>query len=301
MIYTRGRYTAHSTRRRNNMGDPLNWIMTGDEIPPGIPKSHETMLDEFDWTKEVGRVDMDGDIVYLDSFLISGLDGRNSHFRAVQDFRKRGENKLESKLCDEFPLIHIGAFPHNVSLYYVVSSVEELINDNHLMLDFPMFGGYVAYERNLGENEVESLCDDVRNRFEEIHRETSEYPVEIHWGFLPKVEQSPNMFYFASDDGFLTGRDVYPNQQSSHSIFFNYNDIINRSISEREPKRLLHFASPETGGSDPTTTPTVEEVSFKFYPAMGDIIDSSIEIPLLELDLEIRDCLQIRVGKEVSS
>lgn len=275
--------------------------MTVDEIPSGIPKSHEMMLDEFDWTEEVGCVDMDGNIVYLDSFLISGLGSRSSQFRAVQDFRKRGEHKLEFKLCDEFPLIHIGTFPHNVSLYHVVSSVDELINENHLKVDFPMFGGYVAYERNLGESEVESLSDNVRNRFEELLSEILEYPIEIHWGFLPNVEQSPNMFYFASDDGFLTGSDVYPNQQAPHSIFFNYNDIIHTPISKREPKRLLHFASPEAGGSDPTTTPTVEEVSVKFNPATGNLIDSSIEIPLLELDLEIRDHLQIRVGTEVSS
>ncbi|WP_336022459.1 hypothetical protein [Halobellus salinisoli] len=275
--------------------------MTVDEISSGIPKSHKTMLDEFEWSNEVGRVDMAGNVVYFDSFLISGLGSRSSHFRAVQDFRKRGEHKLESKLCDEFPLIHIGTFPHNVSLYYVLSSVDELINDNHLKVDFPMFGGYVAYERDLGENAVESLSDDVRNRFEELLNKTLEYPVKVHWGSLPNVEQSPNMFYFATDDGFLTGSDVYPNQQAPHSIFFNYNDIINTPISERKPKRLLHFASPETGGSGPTTTPTVEEVSLKFNPATGDLIDSSIEIPLLELDLEIRDYLQIRVGTEVSS
>lgn len=266
-----------------------------------VPASHRTMLSEFNWVDEIGHVEVGDETRYFDTFMLSGPTLRKEATDAIDTFRKKTEQALERELCQDFPVLHAGGFPFHKSIHYVTSTLKQLRDEHYLRTDFPMFGGYIAYDEGVDESRVDEIYKTVRMRFEELTKSQNSKIVQINWGFLPHIYNFPNTFYFAPDDEWLVASDQYRNQKAEHPLFFDYNDILLESIEERNPKDSLEFRSPQETESKLETNPTLKDISISFKPGEHTDENGGFDIPIMKLQFELRDSFAIQFMGEVKS
>ena len=263
------------------------------------PLSHATMREELEWDDGIGTADLPNITQHFDFFWISGPLLRSDSFSVIDAFRDRIEMKLEKNITERHPVHHVGAFPHHQSLYYTVSPMEKLWNEYTLKVDFPLFGGFVAYDKSTNIDHIENLYRSVRDDICDILESSLEFNISVYWGFLGDVPISPNVFYFAREDGFLTASDQFSNQVSPHSIIFDYHDIVTAPISERDPDQSVEFETIHGNGDSPSEDTSISDIDIVFKSIPGGTAYDDLRIPLTKLQVEIRSPMKIEFSSGV--
>lgn len=282
------------------------------QIKNRITSSHRELTETLKWENNHRKVQ---DLT-IDSFWLRTPMSRELSFEIIDCYRQLIEPTLEKLITERFPVVHVGAFPHHKTLYYATSTIEELIQDHYLEIDFPMLGGYVGYKRGLSSTVIEEQQSKVRDSIETVFDHFSRNAKtlmgefnnswDIYWGSIEDAVQHPNMIYFCKSDGFLYGSDEFENQIAPHSILFDYQDLLlgNRDYEDMND-RQLEFRRPSDHSQSRKVSP--ENVSFLFEKEdEGPQEDSSAnmtevaEIPLTDIEVNLRSHMVFKFCNRVS-
>lgn len=281
-------------------------IDQGGDCSSGVintSSSLRRMLSKLNWETEPA-IAVEDPVKLLDSFWVSFPPYTNP-WKPIDKLRRK-QDELENHIHNQFSFIeHVGSFPFFKTLYYAISSITDLKEDQYIKTDYPLIGGYVGYETGITRNEIEPEFRHVRKEVEKKLDELSQ-EVTVFWGHISEVLQYPNILYFPKDDSFLYAEVDAPESRNTQSIFFDYVDIVTSPLESRDPEQELQFRSYERLDGKirrHELNPIVSDVKVEFEMIETDVdsftVTESFDIPLEKLRLELRDSLAIVFMNEV--
>ena len=255
--------------------------------PEGIEltrPSHNTLLKRLKWLKCPASANVEDKIYCFDKFWLSAGDINQID---LINFESSIENKMKKY---DSNISHVGSFPFRSTLFYAISSIDELKLRKSIYVDSPLLGGYVAYVPDTPEIEVDKRYRDNREILKEkLH--LLGFNGEIFWGIPKDVAEHPNIIYFGENDSFLYASDVCQGKRDTHSLFFDYIDLFTTPPNTRNGDEKIEFVS-----VDYYHYPKEEQILYKFkldditilfeeFKVLGGEVEtlSSFEVPATEL------------------
>lgn len=265
--------------------------------------SHETLINELDWSSEPSNPANDSLEMYIDSFWVSQQNdfGTIEGHDAIRQSIITIADSMESEIND---INTMGGHPFFKYLYYSTSSLEELKREQELILDTPLMGGFIVYEEALDTSAVDGTVNSTRTRLEEALSSKHE-GLNIIWGYTGITIQFPNVIYFGSEGRVVVAEDIFPKRAVPHSLFTDYGDIL-FSEERPDPDREIKFFGYQDGGE--YRREIVNKVRIGDIDIQFGVIDQSrgqpevieeFKIPLTSLHAHRRIPYSIRLNNRV--
>ncbi|MEE8167731.1 MAG: hypothetical protein V3T58_02520 [Candidatus Hydrothermarchaeales archaeon] len=206
-----------------------------DTIKRHIRPSHRTILNILKW-EEGPALENVANKFFLDQYWISSF----WHYLDIRELFILNP-PIEKELTSSFSeVMYVGGFPFDVTIFYVCSSYSELKSKNRMIVDYPLYGGNISYKKGMSEKKVNSVFKDVRKKFD-AYIKNSKKKIDVFWGYPSEVFQEPNIFVFNNGGRIIYATDCIKGKLDTHSICFDYWDILTTPVNERDLRETLSF------------------------------------------------------------
>lgn len=241
--------------------------------------SHNTLLKRLEWLKCPAIAKVEDKTYCLDKFWLSAGDIKQIDLINFESSIEDEMKKYDSNI------MHVGSFPFRSTLFYAISSIDELKLRKTIHVDSPLLGGYVAYVPDTPEIEVDRRYRGNR----EILKEKLQllgFDGQIFWGILKDAAEHPNIIYFGENDSFLYASDACQGKRDTHSLFFDYIDLFTTPPNTRNKNEMIEFLP-----VDHYHYPKEEQILYKFK--LDDITILFEEFKVLDGEVEILSSFEV--------
>lgn len=250
--------------------------------PEGIEltrPSHNTLLKRLKWLKCPAIAKVDDKTYFFDKFWLSAGDIKQIDLINFESSIEDEMKKYDSNI------MHVGSYPFRSTLFYAISSIDELKLRKVIYVDSPLLGGYIAYVPDTPEIEIDKRYRGNR----EILKEKLQllgFGGQIFWGFLKDAAEHPNIIYFGEDNSFLHASDVCQGKRDTHSLFFDYIDLFTTPPNTRNENEMIEFLP-----VDHYHCPKEKQTPYKFK--LDDITILFEEFKVLDGEVEILSSFEV--------